>query len=134
MKWNNSFAIGIETIDVQHKKIFEHLLAIENAVAKRDPWHIQRFLLSQLADYMKFHLAVEEALLEIVAYPGRLGHNEAHSGILEQIAELERGMKDNPSADNLVRFFENWFLKHVLQGDREYVAFIRKEMPQLVRA
>jgi hemerythrin len=33
-----------------------------------------------------------------------------------------------------VRFFENWFLKHVLQGDREYVAFIRKEMPQLVRA
>jgi hemerythrin len=72
MKWNNSFAIGIETIDVQHKKIFEHLLAIENAVAKRDPWHIQRFLLSQLADYMKFHLAVEEALLEIVAYPGRL--------------------------------------------------------------
>lgn len=134
MKWNNSFAIGIETIDLQHKKIFEHLLAIENAVAKRDPWHIQRFLLSQLADYMKFHLAVEEALLEIVGYPGRLGHNEAHSGILEQIAELERGMKDNPSADNLVRFFENWFLKHVLQGDREYVAFIRKEMPQLVRA
>jgi hemerythrin len=78
MKWNNSFAIGIETIDVQHKKIFERLLAIENAVAKRDPWHIQRFLLSQLADYMKFHLAVEEALLEIVGYPGRLGHNEAH--------------------------------------------------------
>jgi hemerythrin len=68
------------------------------------------------------------------AYPGRLGHNEAHAGILEQIAELERGMKDNPSADNLVRFFENWFLKHVLQGDREYVAFIRNEMPQLVRA
>jgi hemerythrin len=37
MKWNNSFAIGIEVIDAQHKKIFERLLAIENAVAKRDP-------------------------------------------------------------------------------------------------
>jgi hemerythrin len=43
-------------------------------------------------------------------------------------------MKDNPSADNLVRFFENWFLKHVLQGDREYVAYIRNEMPHLLHA
>jgi hypothetical protein len=49
MKWNNSFALGIEEIDAQHKKIFERLLAIENAVTKRDPWHILRFQLDELA-------------------------------------------------------------------------------------
>ena len=133
MKWNNNFALGITVIDAQHKKIFERLLAIENSIAKRDPWHVLHFLLSQLAESMKFHLAVEEALLEIIRYPGRTIHGESHTTILTQIAELEEALKHNPKAENLVAFFENWFLKHVLQGDREYVAFIRKEMPQLVR-
>ncbi len=131
MKWNSSFVIGIEVIDAQHKKIFEHLLAIENSVAKRDPWHILRFLLDELASYMKFHLAVEEAMLEVIRYPARANHHESHLSIMKQIAELEAALKHSDDGANLVRFFENWFLRHVLAGDRDYVAFIKKEFPQL---
>lgn len=132
MQWKKSFAIGIDTIDAQHKKIFEHLLAIENAIAKRDPWHILRFLIEQLSDYMKFHLAVEEAMLEIIKFPGREEHLQAHAGIVDQMRELERGLKDHDSPDTLVKFFENWFLRHVLEADREYLRYIRKEMPALL--
>jgi len=88
MKWDSSFAIGIDAIDNQHKKIFEHLLAIENSVAKRDPWHILRFFLAQLTDYMKFHLAVEEALLEIVRYPDCAEHCESHARLIDQMPSL----------------------------------------------
>jgi hemerythrin-like metal-binding protein len=134
MKWNSSLAIGIEAIDNQHKKIFEHLLAIENAVAKRDPWHILQFLLSQLADYMKFHLAVEEAVLEIVRYPQRAEHANAHVRLLEQIRALEdqlRRTESQGSAETLVGFFETWFVRHVLGDDREYAAYFMQELPQL---
>lgn len=131
MKWNNSLAIGIDAIDAQHKKIFEHLLAIENSVTKRDPWHILRFLLAQLADYMKFHLAVEEAMLEIVRYPDRARHIGSHAEIMAQIAELEAGLERNGSPDNLVRFFENWFARHVLNEDRNYAEYLRSEFPAL---
>ncbi len=131
MKWNNSLAIGIEAIDTQHKQIFEHLLAIENSVAKRDPWHILRFLLSQLAEYMKFHLAVEEAMLEIVRYPQRAEHGQAHAKIMEQIAELEKQLQKTGSGADLVNFFEDWFIRHVLADDREYAAFVSKEFPAL---
>ncbi|MBI5109488.1 MAG: bacteriohemerythrin [Rhodocyclales bacterium] len=132
MKWNNSFALGIEVIDNQHKKIFERLLAIENAVAKRDPWHILRFQLDELGTYMKFHLAVEEAMLEVIRYPGRLQHAESHAEIMKQIAELEEALKQNSKAEDLVRFFENWFLKHVLAGDREYANYIKMEFAALM--
>lgn len=129
MKWNSSLAIGIEVIDNQHKQIFEHLLAIENSVAKRDPWHILRFLLSQMAEYMKFHLAVEEAMLEIIRYPRRADHCQAHAGIMEQIAELERQLQTAGSEANLVSFFENWFIRHVLGDDRQYAEYVKKEFP-----
>lgn len=131
MKWNSSLAIGIETIDSQHKQIFEHLLALENSVAKRDPWHILRFLLSQLAEYMKFHLAVEEAMLEIVRYPQRADHCQAHARIMDQIAELEKQLQRTGSEASLVNFFEDWFIRHVLADDRQYAAYVKEEFPAL---
>ncbi len=131
MKWDRSFEIGIEAIDNQHKKIFEHLLAIENSVAKKDPWHILHFFLTQLTEYMKFHLAVEEALLEIVRYPDREAHCASHARIIEQMATLEDQLKNKPSGKNLVGFFEDWFVRHVLASDRDYAAYVAKEFPAL---
>ena len=131
MKWNSSLAIGIDAIDAQHKKIFEHLLALENSVAKRDPWHIVRFLVSQLAEYMKFHLAVEEAMLEIVRYPQHADHGKAHAKIMDQIAELERRLQRMGSEENLVSFFEDWFIRHVLSDDRQYADYVKKKFPGL---
>ena len=129
--WNNSLAIGIESIDKQHKKIFEHLLALENSVAKRDPWNIVRFLLSQLAEYMEFHLAVEEAMLEIIRYPRQTDHCQAHARIMEQIAELEKQLQRTGSETILVSFFEDWFIRHVLSDDRQYADYVKKEFPAL---
>ena len=131
MKWDGSFTIGIESIDEQHKKIFERLLAIENSVAKRDPWHILRFLLAQLAESMKFHLAVEEALLEITRYPGLQEHRDAHAKIIELMAELEDKLEHNAPGENLVGFFEHWFVRHVLANDREYARYLKEEFPAL---
>lgn len=133
MKWDSSFAIGIEAIDNQHRKIFERLLAIENSIAKRDPWHVLHFLLSQLAESMKFHLAVEESLLEVTRYPGLKGHLESHARIIDQMAELEEKLKRNPSGESLVGFFEDWFLRHVLSGDRDYADYLHMEFPTLCR-
>lgn len=127
MKWDDSFAIGIEAIDNQHKKIFEHLLALENSVSKRDPWHILRFFLTQLSEYMQFHLAVEEALLQIVGYPDQASHCESHERLVHQITELEEKLKQNPSGENLVGFFEDWFVRHVLSSDRDYAAYVKRE-------
>ena len=132
MKWDNSFAIGIDAIDNQHRKIFELLLAIENSVAKRDPWHILHFFLTELSEYLKFHLSVEEALLEIVRYPDRAGHCDSHARLIDQVARLEDQLKNKPSGEDLVGFFEDWFVRHVLSNDRDYAAYVKREFSSLV--
>lgn len=133
MKWNSTFAIGIEAIDKQHQEIFERLLAIENSITKRDSWHILHCFLTRLADYVKFHLAVEEALLEIIRYPDRARHRDMHERLIEQITELEDQLrKQGPAEGLVVGFFESWFVRHVLSTDREYAAYVKKEFPALV--
>lgn len=130
MKWKAEFLIGIEAIDSQHHKIFQHLLAIENALTKRDPWHIVRYLIAQMADAMKLHLAVEEALLEIIRYPGFEAHCAAHARLKDATVELEERIRDSMSAADLVAFFEGWFIGHVLSADREYAAYAKQRLAE----
>ena len=134
MKWNSSLEIGIAAIDAQHMKIFELLLALENSVTKRDPWNIQVFFLSQIEEYLKFHLAVEEAMLEIIRYPNLSHHRNGHSAITSNIRELETELKkthDGISGAKLVSFFESWFIRHVLADDHDYAAYAKKEFVTL---
>lgn len=132
MQWKDDYCIGITAIDDQHRQIFSHLLSIENALDKRDPWHIVRFLFAQLSDYLKFHFAVEEAMLEIVHYPTSDHHRAAHGQLVQQLATLETAVKESGSDKQLVEFFESWFVQHVLSSDVHYAAYTREHFPVLV--
>ena len=45
--------------------------------------------------------------------------------------DLETKLQRSGSGDNLVGFFENWFVHHVLSNDREYAAYMKKAFPAL---
>ena len=128
--WKSEFSLGIGPIDRQHQQIFERLLAIENSVEKRDPWHILGFLVRELADQLKFHFAVEEALLELAGYPGLASHDDGHRRLMKGVAELEASLRKQGGTGDLGVFFEDWFLRHVLHEDRAYVEFLRERLPQ----
>lgn len=133
MKWNAEYSIGLATIDSQHKQIFEHLLSMENSILKRDPRHVMRSLTAELAYYLKFHFAVEEALMEIIKYPALEDHRAAHAKLNDSMLELETRIRQSQSATDLVGFFEEWFVGHVLHDDRAYAAYIGEKFPMLTQ-
>ena len=131
MHWKSEYSIGIGVIDRQHEAIFEHMLAVENSLAKQDPWHIVHFLIRELELYMSFHFAVEEALLQLIGYPELGGHQASHARLIEAIANLEEKIKDSGSTASLVEFFEDWFVSHVLSSDRSYVKYVTERLGRL---
>ena len=128
--WKPEFSIGIGAIDRQHQQIFERLLAVENSVEKKDPWHVMKYLVRELPDYMRFHFAVEEALLEIVGYPELKDHGHRHGQLLKEVAELEAKIQKLGATGDLLAFFEDWFIRHVLSEDMAYAAFARERLPK----
>ena len=130
MKWKAEFMIGIEAIDRQHRQIFEHLLAIENSIEKGDPWNVMSYLITQLGDCLKLHFAVEEALLEIIDYPESRDHCAAHARLCTAIVKLESSIRKSNSATDLVTFFEQWFIRHVLGDDRRYAEYAKNHLPK----
>jgi hemerythrin len=49
------------------------------------------------------------------------------------MAELEQKLKHDSSGESLVGFFEDWFLRHVLSGDRDYADYLHLEFPTICR-
>ena len=124
MEWKPEYAIGIARIDAQHRRIFEHLLAVEHSKESRDPRDIQRYFLSQLSDVLIRHFEIEETLLEAVRYPDLARHAAGHARLTEHLHELEQRVLAAPTAADLVHFFEDWFIRHVLADDRDYARYI----------
>jgi hemerythrin len=123
-QWADEFSLGIPAIDRQHRKIFELLLKIENSIEQKEAWNVVRFQLADLIEYMRFHLAVEESLLEIMGYPDLDAHCKTHEKLNILLIGLEEGMQNSQSAENLVAFFQGWFVNHVLGDDKNYAGFV----------
>lgn len=128
IQWKEEFCIGIAPIDAQHRAIFEKMLSLENGIEKRDPWHVQQFFIADLTTTLKFHLAVEESLLEIVGYPKLEVHRREHDHLGKAIIELEQKVRHSNHVNSLLDFFQDWFVRHVLGNDREYAAYLKDRL------
>ncbi len=125
LEWKREFLIDIEPLDRQHRDIFECLLAIENAMVKRDPWHIVEWFIANLEITIATHIVAEETLLEIFGYPCIDHHRTQHGRLKAGIRELERSIQQTMSPETLVPYFEQWFVYHVLSEDKEYVGYLK---------
>jgi hemerythrin len=130
LKWKANYTIGIPTIDRQHRKIFENLADLERAITKRQSSNEIQFLIKQLAANLDLHWAVEEALLEIIRYPQIEEHRRSHAKLSEVFAKFEIQLGGHQPLDEVVKFFETWFIEHVLAGDADYLVYARKKYPE----
>ena len=129
LKWKANYTIGIPTIDRQHRKIFENLADIERAVTKGQSSNEIRYLIKQLAANLDLHWAVEEAFLEIIRYPRLEEHRQSHAKLNEVLARFEIQLGGHRPMEEVVRFFETWFIEHVLAGDVDYLNYAREKFP-----
>lgn len=124
MEWQPEYSVGIATIDRQHQEILGYISQLTIALDGKDSWNVSHYLLVQVDAFMKVHFAVEESLLEIVAYPDLAAHKAGHQDIMDHISGLKRrAVKEDISAE-LVRFLREWFIGHVLNSDRAYGKYV----------
>jgi hemerythrin-like metal-binding protein len=123
--WKDSFALGIEEIDLQHRKLLGYLNeCMYFGAAKRDDVDI-RGLLDELRSYASSHFAAEEKLMRDINFPGLEAHLKQHQLFNDQVAELERtaGSGQKQGASSLGAFLRDWYLQHILEQDKRYAAY-----------
>jgi hemerythrin len=128
VEWNGKYSVGIELIDTQHRKLIELTNTLYKGclTGEEEAKHYFRKTIQGTVDYVKYHFAAEEKLMEHFGYPELANHKGQHTGfvlkILEDVKSFQSGKKFVPNA--FVRYLKDWILSHIAVMDRHYAEYI----------
>ncbi|MDD2865153.1 MAG: bacteriohemerythrin [Methylococcales bacterium] len=124
--WQDAFEINVSHMDEQHK----HLIRIANSIMEHLYNNAAMVDISKafdaLIDYTYYHFAEEEKLLELYKYPALDSQHDSHKHLVVQIIEYKKQILSGyvPNKAEFLSFIHGWLVKHVLDDDRKYGAFL----------
>jgi hemerythrin len=132
MEWSEKLAVGVATIDSQHKELFKRInnlvLAIKEHRCKSEIDGTLKFL----DDYARVHFAEEEKHMKDTHYAGYAEQIEAHKKYLAALAELkaEAALPRVPGSTYDLSATTNqvvvdWIVDHILKLDMQFGEYLR---------
>ncbi len=123
--FKDSYKVGIEVIDDEHKKLFEIIRRTNSIIhdkAAVDMYDQMLQILSELKEYAKMHFADEEAYMERIHYEGLQGQRWSHEAFVDRLSSIhmEDIDEDNQqeTLEELVEFLFGWLQNHILMSDK----------------
>lgn len=139
LKWEESFKIGVEPIDEQHKELFSIANTFEEEVQKVGS--VSEIDLSIFVSFFKEyaleHLGDEEELMENILYPLIDEHKGQHLEFIDKCIDLDMAclLGDIDIIRDVLDFLGQWIVDHIVISDAkigQYIA-INHLNPTLIR-
>jgi len=128
--WTDEFALGIEEIDEQHKKmlaIINKLFDLFTENKDGDQKEIDK-IIKEMADYAVYHFETEEKYFDLYGYEKTKEHVGIHDQYRAKIEDWQKRYGENHDREiffEISEFLNNWWTWHINNTDREYVPFMK---------
>ncbi|MDD2760384.1 MAG: hemerythrin family protein [Methylomonas sp.] len=111
--WNDSYQIGDDNVDAQHRHLFE----LANQMVEATDNELIRLLMS-FYRHVREHFEAEEDLMKQVGFPDYKNHVQEHDQMLDRLVEISKAVQLKQwSANDIRAFIDSWVLSHILQKD-----------------
>ncbi len=132
MEWSEKLAVGIKTIDSQHKELFKRINNLVTAIKQHRCKAEIDGTLKFLDDYARIHFADEEKHMREAGYPGIDEQRVQHKKYLESLAELkaEASLPRVPGSTYDLSATTNqvivdWIVDHIMNLDIKFGEYLR---------
>jgi len=131
--WKEEYKVHVESIDKQHKQLFEMGQTMSDLVhhhSGEDIYDELNAMFCELIDYTKYHFSEEEKLMAQVNYPDIADHKVQHQNFIDKLMSFDLGEMDNDQGQfalTLLKTVATWIFKHITGDDFLY----REAMKQL---
>jgi hemerythrin len=130
LTWYDSFSVGIEKIDDQHKKFFDLINKAYSAMENSNGTETIGGVLNELREYVVYHFETEESWMEACSYPDIEIHKQEHRYAVKRAVELlmqyEEIKKD--VIFDLLKFLGDWIINHILESDIDYIPYVKDKI------
>ncbi|MDR1365641.1 MAG: bacteriohemerythrin [Holosporales bacterium] len=129
--WDKTFATGNETIDNQHKTLFDALNRLLAAMRSGKAGDELKKALDFLSDYTVKHFFDEEQIQKRAAYPDYPNHHKMHESFKKTVKELGGELIMKGASEKLVsevrQKLGNWLVTHIKGQDIKLGLYLQKK-------
>lgn len=122
LEWEEKYSVGVLEIDNQHKKLFDVINELLDAINENKPKEHLSSIIDTLLKYKKFHFETEEKYFKEFNYEDRDDHTLRHREFSDNLTALREKHPEFSIefAFDLVDFLENWIIAHLMKADQKY--------------
>lgn len=131
LKWKDEYALGIDRIDSQHKKLVDIGEQVYKLMIKEGDHYDEIItLLQELRDYTVYHFKTEEEMFsKYDEFVGADAHKFQHKLFVKKIEKYFEDLEMIDSEQNkvlldLITFISDWLIKHIVVSDKEYTQYM----------
>lgn len=130
IEWNQTFAIGVGSVDEQHQELFRRVNALMAAMADGRGREQVPGLVDFLESYALTHFADEQAEMTSARYPALAAHVKEHEAFIADLVRLKRELAEGGATASFTIAVNNrvcqWLVEHVLRADRAFGTFSKR--------
>ena len=130
IEWNDSFLIGIEELDYEHKVLINDINRLHMELARHDEKSEIEKYLGDIYARMQAHFALEERIMKKHEYEFFDEHKREHERLLDsycgymiQILNDTEVSFSNPIEDTL----RYWVINHILNSDKKMSLMVQEK-------
>lgn len=122
LNWNNQLALGIASVDKQHKHLIDLTNQLDEAVAIGADRDTIIKIVNSLIDYTVYHFQHEEQLMSAAKFNPTMYaiHEAEHKEFVAKMVIVQREIEAdiNVLSEDLMDFLVNWLCHHILSTDK----------------
>ena len=125
---NEELTTGVDEMDREHALELQIVRAIQKALTTDDRSQVPG-LLQQLEDFTNAHFLGEQLLMRMHAYPGYQAHQDEHDGLMAELVELARSIREGDPADSArqAEKLERWLVTHIQSEDQTLAEYLKQQ-------
>jgi len=127
--WNSTYSVNVKEIDLQHQKLIALINQLHDGMKAGKGKEIIGKILSDLADYTKFHFGYEEKLFDQTKYPDTMVQKRQHSDLVKQVVNYISKFQKGEAilTMELMNFLKDWLMNHIVATDKKYTSFLNSK-------
>ncbi len=126
LEWKESYSVGVQSLNEQHKVLVGHLNTIYELFDSPDKREQVGALLSELEQYAQVHFKSEEDLFSKYKYHALATHALEHRFYEQKVNEFKTRFdsSDEKVTLDMLEFLADWLTGHILGSDQEYRRYL----------
>lgn len=121
-KWDDSFLIGIEELDHEHKLLIDDINRLHRELARHDKKSEIEKRLGDIYARMQAHFALEERVMKENDYELYDMHKREHDELLDRYTEYMLQYLNQPGvfpSNRIQETLTNWIVNHIIESDKK---------------